>query len=176
MVHSAVLLYLECVCMYVWERYLTTFNPIFGFQMVHKRASEVKVSPSFSPHHSPLAPASPAGRWVMLILRSGGVEWQMTEGLIQRETKGAVTAESVAVGGNGKQRQRSGTSIGRREAVSDQAYWYASEVMPVSLSFYSSSCIYHFHPHFCHFSASGALNTAQALFLTLTNARSTLCF
>lgn len=44
----------------------------------------------------------------------------MTEGLIQRERKREVASERVTAGGNGKRRQRSGTSIGRRGEVSEQ--------------------------------------------------------
>lgn len=71
---------------------------------------------------------------MMLIPHSGGVEWQMTEGLIRRERKGEeVTSERVTAGGNGKRRQRSGASIGRRGEVSDQIYWYWDDRDSLSL-------------------------------------------
>lgn len=120
MVHSVALLLLVCGCVCRshcgFRRFSVTYNLRFDLKCFTKEHQKVKVS-FFSL-------SSSVGRWMMLIPHSGGVEWQMTEGLVQQERTQAATSERVTAAGNGKQQQRSGTSIGRRGEVSDQIYWW----------------------------------------------------
>lgn len=102
-----------CVC---FRSISVTFPPLLQSETYHISSSKKTLLyflPSFF-----------EGRRMMPIPHSGGVEWQMTEGLIEQKRKREVTSDRAAAGSNGKWWQRSGTSIGRRGEVSDQIYWY----------------------------------------------------
>ncbi len=129
-----------CVCVCLGATVVfNTFNLSFD-QNCFPKEHQKSMSPLFS-----LPPSSSVGRWTMLIPRSGGAEWQMTEGLIQQERKRGITSERVTAAGNGKQQQRSGTSIRRRGEVSEQICWYWNDcVSSHSLFFFLCCCSYIF--------------------------------
>lgn len=90
--------------------------PLFWTEMFHKWASKSQYLVFLFLFFCPFPPSFTAGRWMMLLIpRSGGVEWQMTEVLVQQEgePKREATTERLATADNRENRKRSSTSIGR---------------------------------------------------------------
>lgn len=120
--------------------------PLFWTEMFYKWASKSQYLVFLFLFFCPFPPSFTAGRWMMLLIpRSGGVEWQMTEVLVQQEgePKREATTERLATADNRENRKGQAHRLGGEVEVSDRIYRCCS----CSLSLHSL-----FSPHcFCSF-------------------------